>query len=146
LGNKVLSLLSGQEGFPRHIGDIHKYYSNSISVGNILIPSGAWTFDPVTGRHDPNLPFSDQVWRTLINLKDVLEEAGSSLEHLVKTWTYIIEPDNRYIVREVELEFYKKYAPSLIDEPPASTTVLNCGLAAIGRVEIDSIAVIPNRL
>lgn len=135
-----------RRGFPRHIGDIHKYYANSIAVGNVLIPSGAWTFDPVTGRHDPNLSFADQVWRTFNNLKDVLEEAGSSLEHLVKTWIYVIEPDNRSIVREVELEFYKKYAPSLIDEPPASTTVLNYGLAAIGRVEIDSIALVPNRL
>lgn len=135
-----------KRGFPNHIGDIYKYYANSIAVGNILIPSGAWTFDPVTGRHDPNLSFPDQVWRTLNNLKDVLEEAGSSLEHLVKTWVYVIEPDNLSVVRQVELEFYKKYAPSLIDEPPASTTVLNYGLAAIGRVEIDSVAAIPSRL
>lgn len=133
-----------KRGFPRHIGDIHKYYANSIATGHILIPSGAWTFDPLTGRHDPNLPFPDQVWRTLSNLKDVLEEAGSSLENLVKTWVYIIEPSNGSIVREVELEFYKKYAPSLVDEPPASTTVFNYGLAAVGRVEIDSIALVPH--
>ncbi len=134
-----------KRGFPRHIGDIHKYYANSIVVGNVLIPSGAWTFDPATGRHDPNLSFPDQVWRTFSNLRDCLEETGSSLELLVKTWIYVTEPENLATVREVELEYYKKYAPALVNEPPATTTVFTSGLAAIGRIEIDSIALVPHR-
>ena len=48
------------------------------------------------------------------------------------------------IMRDTELEYYKKHAPSLVSEPPASTFVQPAFLAKPNMlVEIDVIAVIP---
>jgi len=47
-------------------------------------------------------------------------------------------------MRDTELEYYKKYAPSLVDEPPASTGMQPASLAKPKMlVEIDVIAVKP---
>lgn len=47
------------------------------------------------------------------------------------------------LMRDTELEYYRKYGPCLVEEPPASTFVQPASLAKLDMlVEIDVIAVI----
>ena len=132
-----------KRGFPRHIGDIKKYYANCVKVGNLIFFSGQCPFDPVTGGFETDV-FEEQMVLALDNLRAGLEEAGSSLENLVKTHMLLPNPENYISMRKVELEYYQKYAPILVDKPPASTVIHPLKLAASRLlIEIDAIGFIP---
>jgi len=133
-----------KRGFPRHIGDIRKYYANSVVVGNLIFLSGQCPFDPVTGKLETDV-FEEQMVIALDNLRAALEETGSSLENLVKTHMLLPNPENFPSMRKIELEYYQKYAPPLVDEPPASTVIHPLKLAAPRLlIEIDAIGFIPS--
>ena len=142
---KKYPLYYGKRGFPRHIGEIKKYYSNTVVVGDIIFISGQTPTDQFTGRIETDT-FEEQVNVALYNLRLALEETGSSLSHLVKT--YILMPDNDHypIFRTLEREYYKKYAPGLIKDPPASTFIQPLNLASPKMmIEIDAIGYLPKR-
>jgi len=132
-----------KRGFPRHIGDIRKYYANSVVVGNLIFISGQCPFDPVTGKIEADV-FEEQMVLTLDNLRATMEETGSALENLVKTHMLLPNPENYPSMRKMELEYYQKYAPPLVDEPPASTVIHPLKLATPRLlIEIDAIGFIP---
>ena len=80
----------------------------------------------------------------LDNLRAALEETGSALENLVKTHMLLPNPKNYSSMRKVELEYYQKYAPPLVNEPPASTVIHPLNLATPKLlIEIDAIGFIP---
>lgn len=132
-----------RRGFPRHIGDIRKYYANSVVVGNLIFISGQCPFDPVSGGLEAEA-FEEQMVITLNNLRATLEEAGSALENLVKTNILLPDPENYSSMLKIELEYYQKYAPPLVDEPPASTVIHPLKLATPKlQIEIDAIGFKP---
>jgi 2-iminobutanoate/2-iminopropanoate deaminase len=135
----------GRRGFPRHVGDIKKYYSNMVRVGNLLYISGQTATDVHTARIESSV-FEDQMLTALNNLRAALEEAGSSLENLVKTYIILPDPEATARMHQIELEFYQKYAPRLVDEPPASTVIHPYNLASPAMsIEIDAIGFIPDQ-
>lgn len=72
------------------------------------------------------------------NVKQLLEEAGSELSHIVKTTTYITDPRFREPV-------YKEVGKWLKGVFPISTGLVVAGLAqAEWLMEIDVIAVVPD--
>ena len=73
-----------KRGFPRHIGDIIKYYANTMVVGNLAWISGQPGWDLGTGRIEVD-DFDGQMATALYNLKYAMEQSGSCLENLVKT-------------------------------------------------------------
>ena len=134
----------GRRGFPRHVGDIKKYYSNMVKVGNLLFVSGQTATDNYSGLIESAV-FEDQLMVVLGNLKSSLEEAGSSLENLIKTYILLPNPENTQSMREIERGFYKKYAPRLLQSPPASTIVHPYNLASPAMlIEIEAIAFVHN--
>ena len=133
-----------KRGFPHHIGDIRKYYANSVVAGNLIFLSGACPFDHITGGFETNV-FEEQMWLALDNLRAAMEETGSSLENLVKTNILLPNPNNFASMRKVELEYYQKYAPSLVEEPPASSVIHLLNLATPSLlVEIDAVGFLPD--
>jgi enamine deaminase RidA (YjgF/YER057c/UK114 family) len=87
----------------------------------------------LVGRNDPRA----QAEQAMKNVKQLLEEAGSDLSHIVKTTTYIT--DSRY--RE---PVYQEIGKWLKDVFPVSTGIVVAGLAKTEwLMEIDVIAVIP---
>ena len=135
----------GRRGFPRHIGEIKKYYSNVVRVGNLLYISGQTATDIYTARIESSV-FEEQMLTALDNLRAALEEAGSSLENLVKTYTLLPDPEETTRMHQIELEFYQKYAPRLVDEPPASMVIHPYNLASPTMlIEIDAIGFIPDQ-
>jgi len=140
---KKYPLYLGKRGFPRHIGEIKKYYANSVVVGNIIFISGQTPTDLFTGRIEADT-FEEQMKVALDNLRMTIEETGSSLNNLAKT--YMLLPDAKYypIMRKMELEYYQKYAPRLVIEPPASTVINPLNLASPKMmIEIDAIGFLP---
>jgi enamine deaminase RidA (YjgF/YER057c/UK114 family) len=80
-----------------------------------------------------------QAEKAMANIKMLLEEAGSSLDHICKITIYIIDPRYREAV-------YRTVGKWLKGVYPVSTGIVVAGL---GRpewlVEVDAIAVIPER-
>ncbi len=138
-------LYYGKRGFPRHIGEIKKYYANTVVVGSLVFISGQTPTDKFTGRIETDA-FEDQLRVAFDNLRAAIEETGSSLNNLVKT--YILMPETKYYgtMRKLELEYYQKYAPRLVEEPPASTLIQPLSLASPKMmIEIDAIGFVPGR-
>lgn len=78
-----------------------------------------------------------QTEQAMKNIKQLLEEAGSDLSHIVKTTTYITDPRFREAVYQVTGKWLKGVFP-------ISTGLVVQGLGqAEWLVEIDVIAVIP---
>ena len=80
-----------------------------------------------------------QTEQAMKNVKQLLEEAGSDLSHIVKTTTYITDPRFREPV-------YKEVGKWLKGVFPISTGLVVAGLAqAEWLMEIDVIAVVPDQ-
>ena len=78
-----------------------------------------------------------QAEQAMQNVKQLLEEAGSDLTHIVKTTTYITDPRHREAVYQVVGRWLKGVFP-------ISTGLVVAGLGqAEWLMEIDIIAVIP---
>ena len=133
----------GRRGFPRHISEIKKQYSNTLRVGRLVLIAGQTPIDVYTARVETDI-FEEQALVALKNLKDAVEESGCFLENLVKTHVLMPNPANLAAYRKVELEFYQKYAPRLVEEPPATTVVHPFGLASPRfGIEVEAIACRP---
>jgi enamine deaminase RidA (YjgF/YER057c/UK114 family) len=132
-----------RRGFVRHISEIKKQYSNTLSIGNLVLISGQTPIDVYTARVETDI-FEEQALAALKNLKDAIEESGCFLENLVKTHVLMPDPANLAAYRKLELEFYRKYAPGLVEEPPATTVVHPFGLASPRfGIEVEAIAYRP---
>src|SRR5690606_3584023 len=70
----------------------HLPFSPVVKVGHLLFISGQASVDK-TGKIIPDT-FEGEVRRSLDNLKKILEDAGSDLEHVVQTRNFIREPGN----------------------------------------------------
>ena len=105
-------------------------YSHAVVANGFVFVSGQGPKDPVTGQMPDG--FAEQVRQTLINLKTILEGAGSSLDDVVKINCYLSD-----VTRFAEWNtIYTEFFPAA---PPARTTV-GCQLNGI-LVEVDCIAV-----
>jgi 2-iminobutanoate/2-iminopropanoate deaminase len=132
-----------RRGFPRHISEIRKQYSNTLRIGRLVLVAGQTPIDVYTARVETDI-FEEQVLVALNNLKDAVEESGCFLENLVKTHVLMPNPANLAAYRKVELEFYRKVAPRLVEGPPVTTVVHPFGLASPRfGIEVEAIAYRP---
>ena len=114
---------------PKPIGP----YSQAIRAGGFLFVSGQVGFDPRTGEFVGN-DVRSQTERVLENLKVILEAAGATLNHVVKTTVFLKDMNDFPMMNEV----YAKYFGAA---PPARSTVQAARLPKDALVEIDVIAV-----
>ena len=114
---------------PRAIGP----YSQAIVTSDLVFTAGQIALDPGT----MELLGGDvaaQTDRVLKNVAAVLEAAGSSLGHVIKTTVYLRDMADFAKMNEV-------YTRHFGDHRPARSTVAVAGLPKQARVEIDAIAV-----
>jgi len=107
-------------------------YSQAIISGNLVFTAGQIPLDPASG----DLVGSDireQTTRVLENLKAILEQAGASLQTVVKTTVYLADMSEFAAMNEV-------YASYFGDHKPARSTVQAARLPRDVRVEIDAVA------
>jgi 2-iminobutanoate/2-iminopropanoate deaminase len=107
-------------------------YSQAIRAGDFLFVSGQIPLDPATGTLIQG-DIGEQTHRVLRNLAAILEAAGASFHHVVKTTVYLADMSEFAAMNEV----YATYFPA---PAPARATVQAARLPRDVRVEIDLIA------
>lgn len=116
------------ESAPKAIGP----YSQAIRAGSLLFVSGQIPLDPATGA----LVGGDiraQTHRVFANLQAILEAAGTTFDHVVRTTVYLADMNDFASVNEVYGTYFSSPAP-------ARATVQAARLPKDARVEIDLIA------
>lgn len=113
---------------PKAIGP----YSQAVDVGGTVYLSGQIALDPATGQMVGE-SIEAQTERVLKNLQAVLEAAGLSMKHVVKTTVYMTDLREFPKMNEV----YAKFFPS---NPPARATVQVAALPRGAKIEIEAVA------
>jgi 2-iminobutanoate/2-iminopropanoate deaminase len=109
-------------------------YSQAIKAGGFVFASGQIAIDPGTGQFVAG-GVVEQTEQVLKNLSAVLEAAGSSLSHVVKTTVFLADMKEFTAMNEVYGKFFS-------GEPPARATVAAAGLPKDARVEIEAVALL----
>jgi len=125
-----------------HVPPEHPKFSRSVVVGNLVFISGC------QGQNDETLEipttFKEQMINALDKIRKAMEEVGGSMNNLVKTFILLKNLEDYPLMRRTELEYYQRYAPFLVENPPASTVAVVASLARPEfLVEIDAIGYIP---
>jgi len=116
-------------------------FSRSVVVGNLVFISGCQGANDETQEVETD-NFEIQMVNALEKIKRAMEETGSSMNNLVKVTMLLKNRKDYPIMRRTEFEFYRKHAPLLVENPPASTVML----VELGKpeylIEIDATGVI----
>ena len=112
-------------------------FSEAVRVDNTIYLSGQLgnrpgTMELVSGG------IGEETRQTLENIKAVLDRHGSSLDHIVKCTIFLADISEWPAMNEV-------YATYFGEKKPARSAVAGSGIALGARVEIDCIAVMPDR-
>jgi 2-iminobutanoate/2-iminopropanoate deaminase len=112
-------------------------FSQSVRVGDWLLIAGqdAVGFNREVENEDS---FEGQIEATLRHLKDIVEEAGGTLDDVVKTTTYLIAGQDRTRFAKAYREYFRRYLRS--SSMPAGLTMEVEELSPRCLVEIDAVA------
>ena len=124
--------------YPFYIGGVKQTYPNvhpgtpkyalAIVVDNLVFVSGMTAQDTETGACLTDT-MAQQMWVALEKTRKALETVGSKMENIIKTLILFKDIKDYQIMRKTELEYYQKYAPRLVEEPPVSTILQAASLA-----------------
>ena len=109
-------------------------YSQGVRAGNLIFTAGQIPIDPVTQQVVVG-GIAEQTKRVMENLKAILEEAGSSLDRVVKTTVFLKDLSDFAAMNAVYAEYLE-----VDGEAPARTTVEVSRLPRNVLVEIDLVA------
>jgi len=107
-------------------------YSQAIKANGFVFVSGQLSLKPDHGDLVGDT-IAEQTEQVLLNLRAILEAAGSSLDRLVKTTVFLQNLDDFPAMNEV----YKQHVG---EQPPARSTVEVAKLPSGALVEIEAIA------
>ena len=110
-------------------------YSQAIRLGNLVFTAGQIALDPAT-QQVVGGGIAEQTTRVLENLKAILEQAGSSLAHVVKTTVFLRDMNDFAGMNAV----YGQYLAPEGGLAPARSTVEVARLPKDVLVEIEVIA------
>lgn len=122
-----LDLISTEKA-PAAIGP----YSQGVKGGNIIFTSGQLPIDPATGELLTEIKAATR--QSLENVKAILEEAGATLENVVKVSIFIADMNDFGKVNEVYAEYFSNHKP-------ARSCVEVAKLPKDGVIEIEAIAI-----
>ena len=108
-------------------------YSQGVELGNLVFVSGQLPIDPATGAFASD-DIQGQTRQSLTNLSKILEEAGLTLGHVLKTTVFIQHMDDFAKMNEIYAEFFNG------DVLPARSAVEVAKLPKGALVEIEAIA------
>jgi 2-iminobutanoate/2-iminopropanoate deaminase len=106
-------------------------YSQAIQAGGFVFVSGQLGLEPEHSEISGSI--EEQTEQVFANLGAILEEAGTGLEHLVKTTVFLTDLGDFAAMNEV-------YARHVGAAPPARATVEVAALPSGAKVEIEAIA------
>jgi 2-iminobutanoate/2-iminopropanoate deaminase len=111
-------------------------YSQGIKFNGMVYTAGQVPIDPATGKLVEG-DITVQTEQVLKNLSAILEAAGTSLQHAIKTLVFL---HNVADFAEMNKVYAQWFDPAM---PPARSTVSNLDLPLGALIEIEVIAEIP---
>ncbi len=111
-------------------------YAQGVKVGNLLFISGQLPINPKTGELLTG-DIQAQTKQVIENLKAIIEEAGATLEDVVKTTVFLKDMNEFSLVNEVYGEYFK-------ENPPARVCVEIARLPKDAQVEIEAVVLVKN--
>lgn len=106
-------------------------YSQGVKIGNLIFTSGQIPLNPESGELETDIKKATK--RSMENIKGILEEAGTSLEKVIKTTIFLKDINNFSAVNEV-------YGSYFSENPPARSCVEVARLPKDAVIEIEVIA------
>lgn len=86
-------------------------YSQAIRVGNIIFTSGQIPIDPATGSFVEG-GIKEQTRQSLLNVKAILNEAGTTMDHVIKTTVFMADMNDFAEMNSVYAEFFNTPYPA----------------------------------
>jgi len=86
-------------------------YSQAIQVGNLVYTSGQIPIDPATGMFVEG-GIKEQTRQSLLNVKEILEEAGLTMKDVVKTTVFMADMNVFADMNAVYAEFFSEPYPA----------------------------------
>lgn len=108
-------------------------YSQGVKVGNMIYTSGQIPVNPETGELEMDIKKATK--RSMENIKAILEEAGTTLENIIKTTIFLKDMNDFALVNEVYASFFK-------ENPPSRSCVEVARLPKDAVIEIEAIATV----
>lgn len=108
-------------------------YNQGIVAGGFLFTAGQLPVNPLTGQVPSTI--EEQTVQVLDNLKAIIEEAGSSMDKVVKCTVYLQNFSDFEVMNRI-------YATYFTLSAPARATVEVSKMAKNALVEIDAVAIV----
>lgn len=109
-------------------------YSQGVKVGHFVFTAGQVAIDPAAGKIVVQ-DVAGQTHQVMHNLREVLRQAGTDLDKVVKTTVFLQSMDDFAAMNEV-------YGSYFGNQPPARSTVEVGKLPLGALVEIEAIALL----
>jgi 2-iminobutanoate/2-iminopropanoate deaminase len=109
-------------------------YSVAVRAGMFVFASGQLGLDPLSGNLVPG-GIAAETRQSLTNIRNVLADAGSGLDAVVKTIVFLKDMADFPKMNAVYAEFFP-------ENPPARSTVQVAALPKDGSVEIEAVALV----
>ena len=125
MSKKIIST----ENAPAAIGP----YSQAVQHGDTIYVSGQLPLNPETKKMDNDV--SKQTEQSMNNIKAILQEAGSSMEQVLRCGIFVTDLADFGTVNDMYASFFE-------GDYPARATVQVAALPLGAKVEIDAIAAV----
>lgn len=86
-------------------------YSQAIEVNGFVYTSGQLPVDPATGEFAPG-GIKEQTHQSLTNIKSILEQAGTSMNNVIKTTVFLNDMNDFAAMNEVYAQFFQQPYPA----------------------------------
>jgi 2-iminobutanoate/2-iminopropanoate deaminase len=117
-------------------------FARSVVVGDTVFVSGC-SGQTLETFHVSSDDVVEQTEVALEKVRGAIEETGASMNDIVKVVLYLTRIEDHAKVEETIQDYYQRYAPKLIDEPPVETLICIPALHEPDLlVEIDCTAVV----
>jgi len=93
------------------VAGMTEVFPQAVIAGPYLFLSGIPGIDPVSGKIISD-DFEDQVRQSFLNIKTILEEAGSNMANIIKTTIFMVHGNDFSIVNKIYSEFFPENAPA----------------------------------
>lgn len=107
-------------------------YSQGVCFGDIVITSGQLPLNPATGELIEDV--TEATKQSLNNCKAIIEQAGSSMDKVVKTTVFLRDINDFTVMNEAYAEFFK-------ENPPARSAVQVAKIPKNAVLEIEVMAI-----
>lgn len=108
-------------------------YSQAVSLDSLIITSGQLPIDPSSGLF-PSDDIREQTRQSLLNVKAILEAAGSGMDKVLKTTVFLTDIADFLAMNEVYATFFPE------GNCPARSAVQVAALPKNAKIEIEVIA------